>query len=104
MKDTYKSIVATVDSAVQSSKGAIDAIPKSIGQNVSNIETVLSTVFANAIASGTYFGKKVIDWVSKSGDKKIISAISTFSTAALTAKKVGVDPNTLYNILKSLGM
>lgn len=104
IKDTYQSIVATVDSAVQSSKGAIEAIAKSIGQNVATIETAISTAFANAIVSGSEFGKKLADWVSKSGDKKILSAISTFSTAALTAKKAGVDTNTLYSILKTLGM
>ena len=91
MKKTYESIVATVDSAVQSSKGAIEAISKT---------------FANAIATGSDFGKKLIDWASSSNDadKKIVSAITTFSTAALTAKKSGVDPNTLYSVLKALGI
>ena len=106
MKKTYESIVATVDSAVQSSKGAIEAISKTIGQKVSNIETALSTTFANAIATGSDFDKKLIDWASSSNDadKKIVSAITTFSTAALTAKKSGVDANTLYSVLKALGI
>ena len=105
IKDTYTSVLSTVDTALQNSKDAINGLAKTAGQKISNVETTIATVFTNAIAAGGEFGKKVVEWAAdKTHGLAITGAVSTFMVASLLAAKAGVNYSLLTEILDMAGI
>ena len=98
VKDTYVSVVATIDDAIQNAKTSVDDAIKGAGIKMSAFLATSAQVLSNLYAQGK-------DKLANSlKDTKRVAAFNALILGAILCKKNGIDSSTILDILSAAGI
>lgn len=96
VKDTYTSIVGSIDNALKATKDTIVKFAANAKLKVEEVESKIAAITSNAIAKGGKVGKKIGEFITDVAKAPFLVA---FLTTALAASSVGLDIQTLSGAL-----
>lgn len=96
VKDTYISVVASIDNALKSSKDTIVKFAANAKIKVEELEAKIASIITNAMAKGKDLGEKLINILTNTVKGTLLVA---YFTTALAAAKGGIETDTLLDTL-----
>lgn len=104
IKDTYQSVVLSVDDAVKASKDSIIGICRQAKLNVEEFEAKAAQIYSNAIASSKEAADEIAQWVNdKTKGAQKFAAMNTLLAGAIMARNSGISSDLALSILASAG-
>lgn len=98
VKDTYTSVVASIDNSLKASKDTIVKFAVNAKMKVDELESKIASIITNAMASGKELGEKLMNILASPVQGTLLVA---YFTTALAASKGGIKSDTLLDVLSA---